>query len=153
MQFSVRGDAEISRKMEAAAKALTSGALERGLTKGAEVYHQGMKRRVRKRRRKLEKAFAVKTVGQSSERVAVGVILQDENAFYYKFLEKGHDIVIVTGKRLSAGHGKRSGRMVNATKVVGHVPAYPFIRPTYDEDKKEVRNAVQAEIYKVIDLR
>lgn len=56
-------------------------------------------------------------------------------AFYGKFVEKGH--TMVTHKP-----GKR---------VVGHVPAYPFILPTAEASKERIVKAIQEAVAKGID--
>jgi len=156
MSLSVTGAKEMRQKIEALSKDIPEVA-ERSAVAAGNVFSKGMKRRIKKRSGRTAGTIGIRDINRTRGglKVTVGPFRYSEigklsRAYIARFLEYGHDIVVVTGKRRSAGHGKRYGRMVNATKVVGHVPAYPFIRPTLDEDKDIAMREARAEVEKAI---
>lgn len=62
-------------------------------------------------------------------------------AYVVRWLERGH-LLIKGGKR----GGPRSARVNVGGKVIGHVPAHPFIRPAFDAHWREAVTALSQQL-------
>ena len=121
---SLSGDRELYQKLSAMSNAAASDVLEKGVVAGATIVQKGAQARVRRRSNKLAGAIKV-AVGEKSRDRAVAGVRISRKGFYWRFIEFGHVI-----KRTRKG------------PVVGHAPAYPFLRPAFDESKDQIKDVV-----------
>lgn len=113
----VHGEKELMRKLTQLSTAMATGILEKAVLDGAEVYEEGMRRRVPTRTGRLKKSITKETTKKSPVMVTVDVG-PGKGGFYGLFLEFG------TRK----------------------MAARPFMRPAFDEDKEEVVAVVSAKL-------
>ncbi len=123
----IEGLDNLKRKLEALEDAAAADVLEEAVLAGARIVQEDASRRVSKRTGKLARSIEVEVKEKSRGSVFVAVGPTKE-AFYGKFVELGHALV----------RGSKKAKK----KVLGHVPARPFLRPAIDENEGKVKRAI-----------
>lgn len=147
VKFEIKGFDELQRKLEQAPYEIAHQALREGLTEGAEVYREGLAARVRrgwhhwarlKRGTRhsqgtepaarepvfgfLHEHEAMRVSVQTDELAGVAKIGPAKSGFWARFLEFG----------------------------TRHAPAYPFIRPTFEEKREQVIEAFRGALQRAL---
>lgn len=123
----IDGLSDVQRKLEALEDAVAADVMEKAVLIGAKIIQEDASRRAPRRTGKLAKSIEIEVKEKSRNSVSVAVGPSKE-AFYGKFVELGHAVV--------------RGRRKAEKKVVGHVPAKPFLRPAIDENEDAVKRTV-----------
>ncbi len=131
----VEGLDKLQDKLKALDDAVAADMLEKAVLAGAKIVRDDASRRAPKRTGKLSESIEVEVKAKSRESVSVAVGPNKE-AFYGKFIELGHALV--------------RGSKKAEKKVLGHVPARPFLRPAIDENEANVKRVVAEELKKAL---
>lgn len=102
--------------------AVAAKELRRATLRGATPVRAEARRRVRRKSGRLQKAIGIKARSFGRYLTEVSIGFDRRRAWYGGMIELGH--------RLVKGKKKRD------KKVIGHVPAYPFLRPALDTQAK-----------------
>ena len=133
----VIGEEEVQRALQDAANRLSGAQLEAALVSGAQVLVNGAKERAPVLTGTLRRSIHI--LAQSSHEVSVGT-----NLVYAAMQEFGGDVVPVNGTYLRF----EIGGEVIFTRGPVHIPAHPYMRPTFEADRdkavREVADAVRA---------
>lgn len=115
-------DRDIAQAVETMGEGLL-GVMGRAVLAGAEVIREAASQNARRKTGKLSENMVVKVRRNSGGQVIV-VVGPDKDAFYGRFLEIG------TSK----------------------MPAYPFLLPAFEQNRKRVKKQIMADIFKELGL-
>ena len=104
-----------------------AGVLEKAVLAGAKIIQEDASRRAPRRTGKLSRSIGIEVKEKARNKVSVDIGPRRE-AFYGKFVELGHALV--------------RGRRKAQKKVIGYVPARPFLRPAFDTNVAAAKRAV-----------
>ncbi len=158
--FTLKGGPALSAFLEQLPAKLVKKVARGGMRKGAAVFRDSAKEKVRRKSGKTAKAI------KTSDNVKDGVItakvtLKGEHSFLGLMIENGvapHFISVGTDAGATAKERRAATKLTNQRikrgslvingKFVGDevhhpgVPAHPFMRPAFDENAEEAINAV-----------
>jgi len=133
----ITGEKEVARALHDAANRLSGQQMEAALVSGAQILVNGAKQRAPVLTGTLRRSIHI--LAQSSHEVSVGT-----NLVYAAMQEFGGDVVPVNGTYLRF----EIGGEVIFTRGPVHIPAHPYMRPTFEADRdeavREVAGAVRA---------
>jgi len=133
----ITGEEEVARALHDAANRLSGQQMEAALVSGAQILVNGAKQRAPVLTGTLRRSIHI--LAQSSHEVSVGT-----NLVYAAMQEFGGDVVPVNGTYLRF----EIGGEVIFTRGPVHIPAHPYMRPTFEADRdkavREVAGAVRA---------
>ena len=128
----VSGDKELANKFKALPPAVARENLLTAVVAGARVIQEGIKDQVNSKSGQLAKSIDIDPTLITKSRVAINIGPEKYMGFYGEFVELGHPIVHTS----IAGYGtdrRGRGKVLKSTRVVGHVPAHPFMRPGFEQ--------------------
>lgn len=103
--------------------------LRKATMQGARPIRAEARRLVRKRSGKLMRAIGLRSKSHGRYRAEADVGFDRRMAWYGGMIELGHRLV--------------KGRKKRDKKVIGHVPAYPYLRPALETKAKEAEAAMR----------
>lgn len=134
--------------------ALDEGTLRRVGFSGAEVFREEAKRNAMSHVKTgtLYRNIIAKRLQEESDggnrqvylvTVRSGKFNQEGDAFYWRFVEQGHKFVPRKPKSGKASTWKAHRRAAELEYGTSTVPAYPFMRPSYESKKAEAITVMQ----------
>lgn len=130
--FRIEGDKELIEKIQAIAGSVIGKHLEEAALKGAEIIRDEAVRRAPRGATGKLKDNIVAEVAANKQNIVEVHIGPNKEAWYGHLVEFGHALV--------------KGSKKATRKVIGHVPPHPFLRPAFDEKKREAEKAVEEEL-------
>lgn len=125
VKVSVEGQRQIVRRLNVITDEVARTHLEAATLEGAEVIRKAIEDKAPKESGFLKshilKEVDFKNTRRNKATINIG---PHKDAFYALFVEFGH--ALVRGTR----------------KVIGNVPPHPFMRPAFDESKRNVRQTI-----------
>jgi bacteriophage HK97-gp10 putative tail-component len=141
IRFDFAGGKELAAALRQLPADVAGEVLESALIAGATPIRDDAAARARIRRgprRRPETvtlASTIRIVVREREgwRAAVDVLTKTP---YAHLVEFGHHLVVggQLGRRHVANQGPHKGKTIGGGHIIGHVPAYPFLRPAADEN-------------------
>lgn len=129
VKVSIEGQRQIVRRLNVLSDEVAKTHLEASTLEGAEVIRKAIEDKAPKQTGYLKEHIEKEIDPKNSRRNKVTVkIGPHKDAFYAYFVEFGHALV--------------KGSKKATKKVIGNVPAHPFMRPAFDESKRNVRQTI-----------
>jgi len=160
VSMSLSGVPELLEAFKALGHVGTRQALTGALKKGAEVVAERARRYAPRgkefaSKRPLHTTIIVRTTLSASQkrkrgaRRAEAEVFVGSSAPHAHLVEFGHALVKARDEGEVGLRGRRGAKKlvpVKTKRVIGHVPAYPFIRPAYDATKVQATKVVFEEL-------
>jgi len=129
VKVSVEGQRQIVRRLNVLTDEVARTHLEAATLEGAEVIRKAIEKKAPKESGFLKSHILKEVDSKNTRRNKATInIGPHKDAFYALFVEFGHALVRGTRKA--------------TRKVIGNVPPHPFMRPAFDESKRNVRQTI-----------
>jgi len=136
----IQGLRELKRDLRRLGQEVGSVVIADALDEGAEIFESAIRRRAPVRRGVLRDSFVVRQSKRNRH-----------SSLYRKGIYRAG-----VGWRKSGSHAmpvEFGHRIVRGGKVVGHVPAHPFIRPAFDAAKSQAEHYIEEALRRGLDQR